>query len=133
MASAQFDETNTSDVESDYDPEVEVVGNWKIVDLPIINIVPPEANYNVLHRFEGKLFRFRNNEWCERGEGEIKFLRHKETKQIVLLMRQRKTFFIRANHFVRKNDILCNLSQSLIHENSWEWKANDISESAPTV
>ena len=51
MASAHLDDTNTSDVDSDFDPEVEVVGNWKIVDLPIINIVPPEANYNVLHRF----------------------------------------------------------------------------------
>lgn len=43
-------------------------------------------------------------------------------------MREKKTFFIRANHFVKKTDELCNLKASVEHEDSWEWSAKDISD-----
>ena len=44
-----------------------------------------------------KLFRFKANEWKERGVGELKLLRHKETFKIRLLLRQDKTLKPVAN------------------------------------
>jgi Ran-binding protein 1 len=46
-----------------------------------------------------KLWRFDTNEWKERGTGEMKLLKHKETKKIRLLMRRDKTLKICANHY----------------------------------
>ena len=37
-------------------------------------------------------------EWKERGIGQAKFLRSKESKKTRFLMRQEKTLKIRANH-----------------------------------
>lgn len=39
-----------------------------------------------------------SNEWKERGIGQAKFLRSKETKKIRFVMRQDKTLKIRSNH-----------------------------------
>lgn len=51
-------------------------------------------------RRRAKLFRFDkpNNQWKERGTGDVKFLKHKETKIVRLLMRREKTLKICANH-----------------------------------
>jgi hypothetical protein len=47
-----------------------------------------------------KLYRYDqvSKEWKERGIGQAKFLKHKESKQTRFLMRQDKTLKIRANH-----------------------------------
>jgi Ran-binding protein 1 len=37
-------------------------------------------------------------EWKERGIGQARFLRHKESRKTRFLMRQDKTLKIRANH-----------------------------------
>jgi hypothetical protein len=52
---------NVSDDGFDFDPEIEVLGNWKIIDLPEITLVSPEANYDILHKFKGRLFRLKDN------------------------------------------------------------------------
>ena len=48
-----------------------------------------------------KLFRFdkSTNEWKERGTGDVKLLKHKESGKIRLLMRRDKTHKICANHY----------------------------------
>ena len=38
-----------------------------------------------------KLFRFRDNQWKERGVGNARLMRNKETKKVRLVMRQEKT------------------------------------------
>ncbi len=52
-----------------------------------------------------KLFRFDVDgdppEWKERGTGEVKFLRHRTTKNVRLLMRRDKTHKICANHYCK--------------------------------
>lgn len=49
---------------------------------------------------KAKLYRFdkEGNQWKERGAGTVKFLKHKVTGKIRLLMRQSKTLKICANH-----------------------------------
>jgi Ran-binding protein 1 len=39
-----------------------------------------------------------SNEWKERGIGQAKFLKNKDSKRIRFLMRQDKTLKIRSNH-----------------------------------
>lgn len=52
-------------------------------------------------RRRAKLFRFDNEskQWKERGTGDVKFLKHKETGKVRLLMRREKTLKLCANHY----------------------------------
>jgi Ran-binding protein 1 len=49
-----------------------------------------------------KLYRFdhESSEWKERGVGQAKLLRHKESRRIRFIMRQDKTLKIRGNHVI---------------------------------
>lgn len=49
---------------------------------------------------KAKLYRFdkEGNQWKERGVGNVKLLKHKETGKVRLVMRQSKTLKICANH-----------------------------------
>ena len=46
------------------------------------------------------MFRFNEptKEWKERGTGDVRFLRHKVTNKVRVLMRAEKTLRVRANH-----------------------------------
>jgi len=44
-----------------------------------------------------KLYRYREEQWKERGTGNLKLMRHKETKKIRCIMRQEKTLKPVAN------------------------------------
>lgn len=48
-----------------------------------------------------KLFKYDSDakEWKERGTGDVKFLKHKETQKIRLVMRRDKTLKVCANHY----------------------------------
>ena len=48
-----------------------------------------------------KLYRFRDDQWKERGTGNAKLMRHKESKKIRFIMRQEKTLKPVAN-FISK-------------------------------
>jgi hypothetical protein len=49
---------------------------------------------------KAKLYRFDRdgNQWKERGAGTVKFLKHKDSNKVRLVMRQSKTLKICANH-----------------------------------
>jgi Ran-binding protein 1 len=76
-----------------------------------------------------KLFRYTNKEWKERGTGDVKFLQHKETKRVRLLMRRDKTHKVCANHHV---DSLMKLSPNVGSDRSWVWNVTaDVSDGKP--
>ncbi|MCG8711141.1 hypothetical protein JHU04_004537, partial [Brenneria sp. 4F2] len=61
-----------------------------------------EEDEEVLYKVRAKLFRFDAEEkaWKERGTGDCKFLKNKNTGKVRLLMRRDKTLKVCANHIV---------------------------------
>ena len=74
----------------------------KLEELPEVKVVTHEEDEEPIFRMRAKLFRWDEptNQWKERGTGDIKFLKHKKTKKIRVLMRREKTLKVCANHFL---------------------------------
>jgi Ran-binding protein 1 len=55
-----------------------------------------------------KLFRFdrESKSWKERGTGDVKLLKHKESGKVRLVMRRDKTLKVCANHYSTSPSIL---------------------------
>ena len=51
---------NENSDHSDYDPEAEVEGNWKAVDLPEVPVVTGEEQDDEVCKFRTKLYRWRD-------------------------------------------------------------------------
>ncbi|XP_078038552.1 E3 SUMO-protein ligase RanBP2 [Augochlora pura] len=111
--------------------EEEVVESDDIHFSPIIpmpdkiELKTGEEDEDVLYCHRAKLFRHdkADNEWKERGLGDIKLLRHKETGKLRLVMRREQILKLCLNHFV-----LPNLEFKPKDEKSWMWIAADYSE-----
>ncbi|KAK1127033.1 hypothetical protein K0M31_004646 [Melipona bicolor] len=97
-----------------------------IIPLPDkIEVKTGEEEEEVLYSHRAKLFRYdkSENEWKERGLGDIKLLRHKETGKLRLVMRREQILKLCLNHFV-----LPNLELKPKDEKTWMWNAADYSE-----
>lgn len=102
-----------------------------LVQLEKVDVKTNEENEEVLHKVRAKLFRFHadTKEWKERGTGDVKFLQHKETKKVRLVMRRDKTLKICANHFVSPE---YELKPNIGSDRSWVYSVTaDISEGEP--
>jgi len=90
-----------------------------------------EENEDAIFKMRAKLFRFdkKEKEWKERGVGDVRFMEHKETHKIRILMRQDKTFKVRLNHYVVPG---LELTESLGSDRAWMWNCPmDYSEEEP--
>jgi Ran-binding protein 1 len=65
--------------------------------LPEVVNVTGEEKDECIFKMRVKLYRFREEQWKERGTGNLKLLRNKETKKIRCVMRQEKTLKPVAN------------------------------------
>ncbi|KAF9913757.1 single stranded nucleic acid binding protein [Lobosporangium transversale] len=91
-----------------------------VVKLEAVQVKTHEEDEDVLFKMRAKLFRFvkESNEWKERGTGDVRFLQHKETKKIRLLMRRDQTLKICANHYVTSD---MTLTPNVGSDRSWVW------------
>jgi len=90
-----------------------------------------EENEDAIFRIRCKVFRFdtKEKEWKERGVGEVRFMEHKETHKIRILMRQDKTLKVRLNHYVVPGLELNEMAGS---DRAWMWNCPmDYSEEEP--
>nr|BBG12271.1 Ran binding protein RanBP1-3 [Nicotiana benthamiana] len=73
-----------------------------IVRLEEVAVITGEEDEDAILDLKAKLYRFDKdgNQWKERGAGTVKFLKHKETGKVRLVMRQSKTLKICVNHLV---------------------------------
>lgn len=102
-----------------------------LVKLEKVDIKTNEEDEHILDKFRAKLFVFdqENNQWKERGIGDLKFLKHKITNKTRIIMRRDKTLKICANHLVTPD---CTLEKNVSSDKSWVYKVNaDVSEGEP--
>ncbi|PSC69770.1 RAN binding [Micractinium conductrix] len=73
-----------------------------VVQLEEVAVSTGEEEEEALFDAKCKLYRYDNDagEWKERGVGQGRILRHKESNKIRFLMRQDKTLKIRGNHII---------------------------------
>ena len=84
-----------------FNPEEEVaIGDAKNCELPVNVVKSGEENEELIFKMRARLYRWRDNEWKERGTGEIKLLRDKTEKRIRFVLRQDKTLKAVANFIV---------------------------------
>lgn len=102
-----------------------------LVTLAKVEVKTNEEEEEVLFKIRAKLFRFHADlkEWKERGTGDVKFLKHKETGKTRMLMRRDKTLKICANHLLQPD---YELKPNIGSDRSWVYTvAADISEGEP--
>lgn len=89
-------------------------------------------NEEVQFTMRAKLFRWESDScekevkmWKERGIGDIKFLKHKESGKVRMVMRREKTMKICANFFLSPDIVL---EENAGSDRSWVWSCADFSE-----
>lgn len=116
------------DNEVSYDP----CPNFRpIIPLPNeISVTTGEENEDVLFENRGKLFRFIEKEWKERGVGIVKILKNRTTNKVRLLMRRDQVHKICANHLITSEMDLTMMKNS---DRALIWVANDFAEEVVNV
>ncbi|KAI5301888.1 single stranded nucleic acid binding protein [Ascosphaera pollenicola] len=96
-----------------------------------VDIKTNEEDEETTFKMRAKLFKYDadSKEWKERGTGDVKLLKHKETHKIRLVMRRDKTLKVCANHYLVPE---MKLSANVGSDRSWVWTAvADVSEGVP--
>eukprot|EP00397_Hematodinium_sp_SG-2012_P009464 GEMP01009549.1.p1 GENE.GEMP01009549.1~~GEMP01009549.1.p1 ORF type:complete len:687 (+),score=199.08 GEMP01009549.1:370-2430(+) len=98
-AASTANEENKDEAEADLEAEVTVIPGWTpSVTLDVKDKVETgEEHEEVLFCQRSKLFRFRDNEWKQRGLGLAKLLRDPTSHRVRFLMRQENTEKVVAN------------------------------------
>ncbi|ETV80863.1 hypothetical protein H257_06319 [Aphanomyces astaci] len=105
-----------------------------VVKLNEVEVVSGEEDEDVLFTIRAKLFDYKETllnkgtgakSWCERGVGNVRFLKHKEAGKVRLLMRQEKTLKILINHLVESR---ATLTANMGSDRAWVWTCYDFSE-----
>ncbi|KAJ3129482.1 hypothetical protein HK098_001249 [Nowakowskiella sp. JEL0407] len=123
---AQPEKKDAEEDEVEASPEVHFEPVVKLEQLDKIETL--EEDEETLFKMRAKLFRFDKglNEWKERGTGDVKFLKHKKTKKIRILMRRDKTHKLCANHYLSAD---LKLTPNVGSDRSWVWNVQaDFSE-----
>jgi len=92
-----------------------------------------EEGEDQLFKMRAKLFRFitESKEWKERGTGDLRLLKHKQSGKVRLLMRRDKTLKVCANHYITAE---MKLAPNVGSDRSWVWSAAaDIADGDPTA
>ncbi|OIV98818.1 hypothetical protein TanjilG_25064 [Lupinus angustifolius] len=98
-----------------------------IVKLEEVAVSTGEENEDSILDLKAKLYRFdkEGNQWKERGAGTVKFLKHKVTGKVRLLVRQSKTLKICANHLILPS---MTVQEHAGNEKSCVWHARDFAD-----
>lgn len=93
-----------------------------VIKLPEVEVKSLEEEEEDILKLRAKLFRFDNSfdppEWKERGTGDCKLLKHKESGLIRLLMRRDKTLKVCANHYITAQ---MELKPNCGSDRAWLW------------
>lgn len=122
ISPAKHDTSEYLEEPAEYDPRPDF---QPIIPLPDeIEVKTGEENEDIMFSERCKLFRHSSNEWKERGIGNIKILKNKETGKYRILMRREAIHKLCANHAITQDLEL----KTSAKENQLLWAANDFSE-----
>mmetsp|Transcript_10884 Transcript_10884/g.17721 ORF Transcript_10884/g.17721 Transcript_10884/m.17721 type:complete len:227 (+) Transcript_10884:68-748(+) len=137
-AKVEAENPNPEDAEGEDDgpaPEEESTATFTpVVQLESVEVKTHEEDEDVVYKQRAKLFVYGETmldkgtgtkSWKERGIGDMRFLKHKESNRIRVLMRQEKTMKVIANHFL---DPRITLVPNAGNEKSWVWVAFDFAD-----
>mmetsp|Transcript_41895 Transcript_41895/g.76126 ORF Transcript_41895/g.76126 Transcript_41895/m.76126 type:complete len:288 (-) Transcript_41895:88-951(-) len=129
-AARPADAEDGSDAEAVADEEVTTIVGWKpSITLEVKDRVQMgDEDDEQLYAQRSKLFRWRDGEWKERGIGEARLLKSRESGQVRFLMRQERTGKIVANHSVIKHETYCDLRLNKDSDKIWCWSALDYAD-----
>uniref|UniRef100_A0A1B0A9R1 RanBD1 domain-containing protein n=1 Tax=Glossina pallidipes TaxID=7398 RepID=A0A1B0A9R1_GLOPL len=126
------DGAGDEDTESEYPDEEENSAHFTpIIPLPEkIKVKTGEEDEEILYVHRAKLYRFTDGEWKERGIGNVKILRHKETKKLRVIMRRDQVLKICLNHNLYEDVVNTDFSFSEMNKNpkSFLWGAMNYAE-----
>jgi len=129
MTDKEAESSTAAEAQPETDPQFEPV--VKLTEADKVQAVTGEEEEETLFKMRAKLFRFdkTSSEWKERGTGDLKLLKHKQTKRIRVLMRRDKTLKICANHYVTSD---MKLAPNVGSDRSWVYNVHaDISDGEP--
>lgn len=126
------------DDDNGYAPEEEANVEFQpIVKLEEVTTQTMEEDEEAIFKMRAKLFRWESDTWekevkmwKERGTGDVKFLKHKTTGKVRMLMRREKTMKICANFYVAPD---IELKENAGSDRSWVWQCSDFSEEKSEV
>jgi len=132
MADKEEDNVGEGGESSETVPEEEAKVEFKpLVNLKEVDVVTHEEDEETLFKMRAKLFRFDKDskQWKERGTGDVKFLQHKKSKRVRVLMRREKTLKVCANHYILP---VFKLQENVGSDRSWVWTCpNDFADEEP--
>ena len=111
---------------ADYEPNVSFE---PVVRLPDnVEVKTGEEDEDVLYSQRAKLYRFVDNEWKERGIGDVKLLRHRSTGIERIIMRRERVLKLCLNHRISASLMLQPMPNA--QGKAWTWHADDFSDSS---
>nr|CAB3265551.1 RANBP2-like and GRIP domain-containing protein 5/6 [Phallusia mammillata] len=116
LENADNDTSNNNDTGPHFEP---------IVSLPEVETVTGEEDEEVLFLERCRLFRWDDEQWKERGVGDMKVLRHKSTNKSRLVMRRDQVHKVCCNHFISRSLTLTPMETS---ERALVWTAFDFAD-----
>jgi len=97
--------------------------------LDVSELAPKDED--LIYRQHAQMFRWRHEEWNERGTGDVMLLRNKETGFTRFLMWQDKTYKTIANFNLIESSSHCSLNAHEDDPKTWEWCCQDHSDDQP--
>ncbi|XP_061711175.1 E3 SUMO-protein ligase RanBP2-like isoform X3 [Cydia pomonella] len=97
-----------------------------IIPLPAeVKVTTGEEDETVIFSARAKLYRFVDNQWKERGLGDMKLLKHKTTGKVRVLMRREQIHKICANHTITS---YMEIKPMKNETKAYFWVANDFAD-----
>jgi Ran-binding protein 1 len=125
----------TENAESEVVPEEEATAVFKaLVTLDEVDVSTGEEGEDTIFQLRGKLYRYTETlldkgsgkkQWIERGVGEIKLLKNRDSQQERFLMRQEKTLKLIVNTMI---DPRIKMTKMDSNDKTWVWTCYDFSD-----
>jgi len=124
-------EVNATENEAD-EPKVVAEADSTATFEPVVKLEPVqvktgEEDEDTVYKERARLYRFdaSTQEWKERGIGDVRFMKHKETGKVRILLRQEKTLKLCLNHTVHPT---IELKVNLGSDRAWTWTCLDAAD-----